>query len=1124
MEQSMKRLFALTVLLLALTTISFSQWPNRNFSKVLVDSSLQVNGYERFRIQSVTGTTIDWNLAQYFKVALTGNKTLNHINKSSGRDITVIASSGSVASTITWPDTIVWINAPPTNLVSTTVLFSFLRTDSILFGDWKSAIWDTIAPNPVTDLSVTGVTTTVANLSWTVPAGTVWAYYIKYAEITPGSDTTNWWAAATQFGYSDYSHTAPGQTETKAVTGLTPSTTYYFMVRSTDQSGNLSYMGVPVANTTTADVGPTQVIPGAPTAFAVDSTDTNNIYLSWTSSGRDTSSGTAAYYTLAYGTSSFGGGELITNTSMETSITGWSSFSGSGTVSRASTKAYSGSYSLKYIAYGTYDGVLFPVTCSQAGTCSLSAYVYVPSVQALDTLDFYVLDHLGNPIDSFHDTYVATNTWVHIQRSITVAGTQTQMKFGVQFNPGKTGDSMFVDLTSMRFVPDFVVQDTATSLPAPSVSGTHQTYTLASLSKAYTYYMALKATNDVGNHSVATAVLSATTKSGSINPQAVTGYGIAYADSVTVGDYYVAKTGNDGYAGTYAAPFLTIGKGLSMLNQATGKDTLCILAGTYTDSLVGPTHSGTAGQQIVVTSYGKDSVIWKGNGSGLDGNGARWGDFSAIANSGGTGNYWTFQGIRFKPDYENSMCWKGNLITLQYATGIQFKYCEFYRDNSILNQSNLRNATTQLRCMYLNECRGTQIIGCKLSEFNEGIIHFLSDSHPAETRIAGNYFYHMYWNDMIMSSDYQTPFTPAAVLIENNYAGNTIGEDGIQWQYAQTSAVPIHYGYMVRNNIFSNNWENSLDLKGIGRSVIQDNYLFGSLGDDNGPYYESYTGGPIIDNWGGYAIDAGVNEHGGNTIIRSNVIYWNQGGIRPQSGQSNFYIYNNTLWDNSNGYTSQGVRALPTGLWIYVASKIYNNIVINHSGAEVAYNNSAGIEVDYNMYYNFKGATTFGYTTGGGVWPTTTNFNTWRTSYINGTTWADAHSSVTDPMLVNVPEVTYPTAEYTEYDFRPAPGSPALNASRYLTRTSGASSGTTMTVGDAGFFMSDSGLTLNLYGVYGDSIVVQDASPDSVARIINIDYNTNQLTLSTSLTWGASKDIFLWRNGRRRDDIGGIER
>ncbi len=93
---------------------------------------------------------------------------------------------------------------------------------------------DTLPPDAVTDLKVAAAQINVAYLSWTAPtdegmAG-VAGYDVRYS--TSQIDESNWDQAMQATG--EPAAAAPGATERFAVTGLNPSTTYYFAVKSSD--------------------------------------------------------------------------------------------------------------------------------------------------------------------------------------------------------------------------------------------------------------------------------------------------------------------------------------------------------------------------------------------------------------------------------------------------------------------------------------------------------------------------------------------------------------------------------------------------------------------------------------------------------------------------------------------------------------------------------------------------------------------------------------------------------------------------------------------------------------------------------------------------------------------------
>ncbi|MEK7767228.1 MAG: fibronectin type III domain-containing protein, partial [bacterium] len=112
---------------------------------------------------------------------------------------------------------------------------------------------DVTAPSAVTDLTgTTGTGAGEANLSWTAPgndgtAGQASSYRVKYATWT-SPNTTGWWdgaysSTAPVYEYSSaWEPVASRQTETRALTGLTAATSFYFAVRAKDAIANLAVM------------------------------------------------------------------------------------------------------------------------------------------------------------------------------------------------------------------------------------------------------------------------------------------------------------------------------------------------------------------------------------------------------------------------------------------------------------------------------------------------------------------------------------------------------------------------------------------------------------------------------------------------------------------------------------------------------------------------------------------------------------------------------------------------------------------------------------------------------------------------------------------------------------------
>lgn len=118
-----------------------------------------------------------------------------------------------------------------------------------------------------------------------------------------------------------------------------------------------------------------------------------------------------------------------------------------------------------------------------------------------------------------------------------------------------------------------------------------------------------------------------------------------------------------------------------------------------------------------------------------------------------------------------------------------------------------------------------------------------------------------------------------------------------------------------------------------------------------------------------------------------------------------------------------------------------------------------------------------------------------------------------DPLFVNT-TVGSPGST-TQPDLHLQAGSPAINAGGFLTTTVNASSGTVMVVVDASYFTDGFGI------IEGDLIQLQGQT--ARARIVNVDYTLNTITLDTTLTWEAGLGLTLTYEGVA-PDIGAYER
>jgi hypothetical protein len=105
------------------------------------------------------------------------------------------------------------------------------------------------------------------------------------------------WASATQVNGEPNPHAA-GTPESLTVTGLTPSTTYYFAIKTRDEVPNWSGL----SNVAIGITAPESIPPRNITNLATNNPTGVSMGLTWTAPGDDSSSGTASQYDIRFST------------------------------------------------------------------------------------------------------------------------------------------------------------------------------------------------------------------------------------------------------------------------------------------------------------------------------------------------------------------------------------------------------------------------------------------------------------------------------------------------------------------------------------------------------------------------------------------------------------------------------------------------------------------------------------------------------------------------------------------------------------------------------------------------------------------------------------------------------
>jgi len=352
---------------------------------------------------------------------------------------------------------------------------------------------DTTPPVDIADLAVVGHGQTYAVLTWSSPIefwpylganSTASAYDVRYstANITSGN-----FASATQATGAP-TPTAPSESaEGMTVSGLAPSTTYYFAIKSRDLAGNWSGVSNVVSVTTDASATTDTTAPSAISDLAVPIAlrTTTTLTARWTAPGDDAGVGTATAYDLRYSTDEIGVAITFDNAS---SATGEPAPGAAGTPQSFTITGLTPNTTY-YVAVKSVDeaGNWSAISNVVArATAPLPADTVPPS----DTTDLVASDAGMNSVKL---------TWTA---------------------PGDDGPYGTAALYDIRYdtVPitefGYPGANQVSGEPVPGAFGTAETYTVTGLDPDTYYYFALRTRDEAGNYSGLSNVAVAKTSSG----------------------------------------------------------------------------------------------------------------------------------------------------------------------------------------------------------------------------------------------------------------------------------------------------------------------------------------------------------------------------------------------------------------------------------------------------------------------------------------------------------------------------------------------------------------------------------------------------------------------------------
>ena len=158
---------------------------------------------------------------------------------------------------------------------------------------------ENIAPLAATDFDAINPTSNSITLTWTASGddnstGTASEYDIRYST---SSITDANWSSAIQLS-DEPSPQVAGSSEQLVVSGLNPSTTYYFALKIADEVPNWSGLSNIASNITSVEQTAPSIVADLITLSPTDS----SITLSWTAPGDDGNIGTASVYDIRYST------------------------------------------------------------------------------------------------------------------------------------------------------------------------------------------------------------------------------------------------------------------------------------------------------------------------------------------------------------------------------------------------------------------------------------------------------------------------------------------------------------------------------------------------------------------------------------------------------------------------------------------------------------------------------------------------------------------------------------------------------------------------------------------------------------------------------------------------------
>lgn len=283
---------------------------------------------------------------------------------------------------------------------------------------------DVTAPSAVADLASTATTVSSVSLQWTASGddastGTATSYDLRYSTSNIADDTD--FDNATQVT-GEPTPAVAGTTESMTITGLDPSTTYYFAIKTSDEESNVSSLSN-IANETTLELDTTA--PATVTDLSSSTQTTGSITLAWTAPGDDATTGTATSYDIRYSTSDITNDTDFNNA---TQATGEPSPSVAGTTE---------SFTVSGLAEDTTYYFAIKTTDEQSNTSSLSNALTAATAAPMPP-EKSLMFNFGSTV---------TGNWNNfVDNTILAAGTSKTGLTGFIYDDGSAATGITIDM------------------------------------------------------------------------------------------------------------------------------------------------------------------------------------------------------------------------------------------------------------------------------------------------------------------------------------------------------------------------------------------------------------------------------------------------------------------------------------------------------------------------------------------------------------------------------------------------------------------------------------------------------------------------------------------------------